>query len=135
MTPESTPVDETPGQTPPEEVEGAALSEAEEQKLLDKAIAAAKAVAKEVVETLTGTKPEGEGEETPPEGEEERPAEPATPAAIENHMEEQVRLALEKIGADKAHEEEHQRMREAEKPPVQHRRSTRFLWGGGDDAA
>jgi len=125
------PVDETPGETPPEEAEGAAVSAEQEKRLIDKAVAAAKAVAKEIVETVTGTAPEETPlEETPLE---ETP-EPTTAKGVEDDLEAKVRDAVHKIGAEEQHAADHERIkREAERQPAALGKVTRFLWGGGSD--
>jgi len=124
------PVDENHGETPPEEVEGAAVSEEQEKRLIDKAVEAAKAVALEIVETVTGRVPEETPEETPPE----TTPEPTTAKGVEDDLESKVREAVHKIGAEEQHAKDHERLaKEAERTPIQLGRVTRFLWGGGSD--
>jgi hypothetical protein len=53
------PVDEEPGQTPPEEVEGAAADSEKEKTLIAKAVEAAKEVAHDVATAIVGSPPAG----------------------------------------------------------------------------
>ena len=112
-------------ETPPEETETAAeLPPEQEDRIVDKVIAAVKGVL---------TQPKEVAEEIPEEAPEKVTKEPTTVKEIETDMEAQVREALKKIGAEEEHQKQHETLKqEAERPPVQVGRVTRALWGGGE---
>jgi hypothetical protein len=124
------PVDEEPGQTPPEEVEGATTDSEKEKTLIAKAVEAAKEVAHDVATAIVGSPPAG----APGEGGGD-PGPATTSRSIEQAAEDAVRAALDKLGlegktvnVDKV-EVTTPDTKEPETPPMTLSRVTRALWG------
>lgn len=106
------------------------IDEAEETRILDKARTIARAAAEEVVRTVLGDRGhagpgEGDGEDDAPAD----PPEPSSPRQIEAASEDAVRAAVERITAEKEHDEHHKHLKEAERPPLQVSRLTKAIWG------
>jgi len=112
-------------ETPPPEADetSAELPPEQEERIVDKVIAAVKGVLTQPKEVV----------DDEPVVEEKVTKEPTTVKEIETDMEAQVREALKKIGAEEEHQKQHETLKkEAERPPVQVGRVTRALWGGGE---
>ena len=103
-----------------------------DKRLLDRAEEIARKVASEVARTVLGDRTGHDGPaETGEEGgggEDEAP-EPSSPRQIEAASEDAVRAAVERIAAERDHEEHHKHLKEAERPPQQFSRLTKALWG------
>jgi hypothetical protein len=103
--------------------EATELPPAQEERIVDKVVNRVKQVVSEML-------PAKAAETEPVEEVAEPVKEPVTVREIEQDMESQVRAAVEKIGAEKEHAEAHEKIKEAERAPVQAGKVTRFLWGG-----
>lgn len=110
------------------EHESTGLPPEQEERIVDKVVSKVRGV----ISDLTGSKPVEKPEET--EEDTETPPEPTSIKEIEADMESKVREALTKIGADEAHQKEHERLaamkKEPERQPVQMGKVTRWMWGG-----
>jgi hypothetical protein len=113
----------------PEPDEKSDLPPEQEERIVEKVVSKVKDTLRDIFPAAKSGDPEPD--EEPAEVPEEK--EPTTVKEIENDMEAQVRAAVEKIGAEEQHKQEHEKLKkEVERAPVQVGKVTRFLWGGGE---
>lgn len=112
----------------PEKQVGEELPPEQETRIVDRVVDKVK----DLVDTLVGggDDPGGGGGDGPSSPEAE--PEPSSPRDVEAHTEELVRKALGTITAEEEHAQEHQRIKEAERPPQTLSRLTRAIWGADE---